>query len=107
MSEKIETLMLENIKDSMWECFQKFGQKSNIPQLKEYCCALIQATTQKTAGQRENKPNDFDWRHLDMLLMSIAIEATALVLSGDLDEIEKKKEIEGAQLKKKYTEGEE
>ena len=94
MSEKPEKIMLENIKDSMWECFRKFGQKSNIPQLKEYCYQLIQAATQKTAGQRENKPNDFNWRHLDMLLMSIAIEATALVLSGDLDKIENKKESE-------------
>ena len=44
-------------------------------------------TTQKTAGQRKIKDH-ISWGELDMTIMSIVIEATALVLSGDLDEIE-------------------
>lgn len=46
-------------------------------------------TTQKTAGQRKIKDH-ISWDELDMTMMSIVIEATALVLSGDLDEIERK-----------------
>ena len=63
------------------------GQKSNIRALKDYVYDLIQMTTQKTAGQREVKGH-ISWDELDMTIMSIVIEATALVLSGDLDEIE-------------------
>ena len=66
------------------------GQKSNISTLKEYVYDLIGMTTQKTAGQRRNVKNDISWEDLEMTLMSIVIEATCLVLSGDLDELEKK-----------------
>lgn len=76
------------IKDVMWSFLMDHGQKENIPALKEYVYDLIQATTQKTAGQRNNKKNDFNWDYLDMTIMSIVIEATALVLSGRLDELE-------------------
>ena len=44
--------------------------------------------TQKTAGQRKEAKKDIPWEELDMTLMSIVIEATALVLSGKLDELE-------------------
>ena len=77
------------IKDTMWKFLMDGGQKSNIPALKEYVYDLIQITTQKTAGQREVKGH-ISWDELDMTIMSIVIEATALVLSGDLDEIEGK-----------------
>ena len=77
------------IKDTMWKFLMDKGQKSNIPALKEYVYDLIQMTTQKTAGQREVKGH-ISWDELDMTMMSIVIEATALVLSGDLDEIERK-----------------
>lgn len=46
---------------------------------------MIKMTTQKDAGQRKAKGN-ISWDELDMTLMSIVIEATALVLSGDLDQ---------------------
>ncbi len=49
---------------------------------------LIAMTTQKTAGQKKG----INWSELDMVLMSIVIEATALVQSGVLDEIEAKEE---------------
>ena len=78
------------IKDTMWKFLMDGGQKSNIPALKEYVYDLIQMTTQKTAGQRNTKDH-INWDELDMTIMSIVIEATALVLSGDLDEIKEKK----------------
>lgn len=45
-------------------------------------------TTQKNAGQNGYKKKDYiSWDKLDMTLMYIAIEATALVLSGELDKL--------------------
>lgn len=75
------------IKDTMWTFLMNYGQKSNIQALKEYVYDLIQMTVQKTAGQRGVKGH-ISWDELDMTIMSIVIEATALVLSGDLDKIE-------------------
>ncbi len=77
------------IKDIMWGFLMDKGQKENIPALKEYVYDLIQMTTQKTAGQRNTAKKDIPWEEFDMTLMSIVIEATALVLSGKLDELEK------------------
>ena len=77
------------IKDTMWTFLMDKGQKANIPALKEYVYDLIQMTTQKTAGQdgyKKSKHINFD--ELDMTLFSIVIEATALVLSGELDKLE-------------------
>ena len=80
------------IKDTMWKFLMDKGQKSNIPALKEYVYDLIQMTTQKTAGQREVKSH-ISWDELDMTIMNIVIEATALVLSGDLDKKEANKDL--------------
>lgn len=78
-----------NIKDTMWTFLMDYGQKANVQALKEYVYDLIQMTTQKTAGQEKHKAKDhINWDELDMTLMSIVIEATALVLSGKLDQIE-------------------
>ena len=43
---------------------------------------------QHAAGQKKG----INWSELDMVLMSIVIEATALVQSGELDKIEEKEE---------------
>ena len=75
------------IKTTMGKFLMDKGQKENIPALKEYVFDLIKMTTQKTAGQRRETKNDISWDELDMTLMSIVIEATALVLSGRLDEL--------------------
>lgn len=49
-------------------------------------------TTQKTAGQPGYaKSTHISWDTLDMELMRIVVEATALVLSGRLDELEVEK----------------
>lgn len=77
-----------NLKDFMWQFLMDKGQKANIPALKENAYTLIAMTTQKTAGQKKG----INWSELDMVLMSIVIEATALVQSGVLDEIETKED---------------
>lgn len=77
------------IKDTMWSFLMDRGQKANVHALKEAVYDLIQATTQKDAGQRKNtRRRHFNWDDLDMLFMEIVIEATALVLSGELDKLE-------------------
>lgn len=76
----------DEIKDAMWYFLMTGSQKSNIPQLKETVYDLIGMTTQKTAGQRMLKKH-ISWDNLDMTIMAIVIEATCLVLSGDLDKI--------------------
>lgn len=85
----METNPANAIKDAMWTFLMDKGQKANIPALKGYVYDLIQMTTQKTAGQAQYAKKDhIDWSELDMTLMSIVIEATVLVLSGELDKIE-------------------
>ena len=73
------------IKDTMWKFLMDRGQKANVPALKEYVYDLVQLTTQKTSGNRKTAKKHIPWEELDMTLMSIVIEATALVLSGELD----------------------
>lgn len=77
-----------NLKNFMWQFLMDKGQKANIPALKENVYTLIAMATQKTAGQKKG----INWSELDMVLMSIVIEATALVQSGVLDEIEAKED---------------
>lgn len=73
---------------TMWSFLQMGGQKSNVPALKECCETLQKAMTQKTAGQRKNKPSDVNWDELDAVINGIVIEAMALYLSGDLEKME-------------------
>ncbi len=76
------------LNEPMWQMFKTFGQKPNVEALKGYCYDLIQMSTQKTAGQREDK-KDMDWSdNLHMTLWGIVIESCALVLSGELDKLE-------------------
>lgn len=75
----------DEIKSTMWSFLMSKGQKANVPALKDAVYDLIKMTTQKTAGQRAVK-KDIDWSKVGMTMMSIVIEATALVLSGKLDE---------------------
>lgn len=80
------------IKDVMWRFLMDKGQKENIPALKASVYRLIQMTMQKTAGQSGHaKSTHISWDTLDMELMRIVVEATALVLSGRLDELEVEK----------------
>ena len=81
-----------SIKDMMWKFLMDYGQKEDISVLKEYVYDLIKMTTQKTSGQKRTVKNDISWEELDMTIMSIVIEATCLVLSGRLDELEQSEE---------------
>lgn len=83
----METNPANGIKDLMWKFLMDKGQKENIPELKASVYRLIKMTTQKTAGQRKATAH-ISWETLDMEIMRIVIEATALVLSGRLDELE-------------------
>lgn len=76
-----------NLKDTMWSFLMDKGQKANIPALKEYVYDLIQLTTQKDAGQR-GKSKNISFDDVDMIMFSIVCEATALVLSGELEKLE-------------------
>lgn len=77
-----------DLKDFMWQFLMDKGQKANISALKENVYTLIAMATQKTAGQKKG----ISWSELDMVLFSVIVEATALVLSGELDKIEVKEE---------------
>lgn len=80
-----------DIKTCMWNFLMDKGQDSNVSALKEYVYDLIKMTTQKISGQRRTAKHDISWDELDMTIMSIVIEATSLVLSGDLEELEQEK----------------
>ncbi|MCQ5211146.1 hypothetical protein [Megasphaera massiliensis] len=79
--------MKNQVKSTMWSFLMMGGQKANIPALKEAVLKLCKATRQKTAGQRR-KNGDVDWDELWIYQMTIVCEATALVLSGELDKLE-------------------
>lgn len=76
------------IKSTVWTFLMDKGQKANIASLKNYVYDLIQMTTQKTAGRRPTARHDISWDELEMVMFSIVAEATALVLSGKLDDLE-------------------
>lgn len=75
---------MENI--ALWTALQK--QNPNVPLLREAVDELCRLLTQKTAGQRKNKPQDIPFESLPRIKMTILCEATALVLSGVLDKLE-------------------
>jgi len=76
------------LKDMMWRFLMDKGQKANVPALRGYVYDLIKAATQKDGGQRGTRGNiNFD--ELDMIIWSIVIEAVALVLSGELDALDR------------------
>lgn len=71
-----------------WEFLQDRKQKANSEALKSAVYTLIGMTTQKTGGEQTgSKRKDLPFATLDMVKMTIICEATALVLSGKLDEI--------------------
>jgi len=79
------------IKDLMWHFLMDKGQKENIPELKDAVYDLIQLTTQKSSGLQHGSPKShIPWESatIEMTFWRIIVEATALVLSGRLDELE-------------------
>lgn len=60
--------------------------------LKRSVQRLLKMMTQKTAGQRKNKPEDINWIEIYPTMNEIVLRAIELVLSGRLDELEVKHE---------------
>lgn len=63
------------------------GTKREYSRIKGQRLQTYQNDYSKTAGQRKATAH-ISWETLDMEIMRIVIEATALVLSGRLDELE-------------------
>lgn len=76
------------ITDSMWDFLKDGKQRANVKALKNAVYTLIGMSTQKTAGQRSNKPKDMSFEVLELLKWQIVCESVALVLSGKLDSME-------------------
>ena len=72
---------------TMWAMLQDGGQHFDPDLLESLVRDWIQLATQKTAGQRKNKPRDLSWDNLERVKMGILGEAVALVLSGKLDKL--------------------
>jgi hypothetical protein len=78
--------------------FLQMGNQSadteTIERLQQDCQWLITAMTQKTAGQRKDKPNDVDFAELEARENFIILNALSLYLSGDLERLKKVMEEE-------------
>lgn len=70
---------------TMWAMLQDEGQHFEPDVLEDLVSQWIQMATQKTAGQRKDKPKDLNWDNLERVKMGILGEAVALVLSGKLE----------------------
>lgn len=70
---------------TMWAMLQDGGQHFEPDVLEDLVSQWIQMATQKTAGQRKDKPKDLSWDNLERVKMGILGEAVALVLSGKLE----------------------
>ncbi|MEE0433874.1 MAG: hypothetical protein UDB11_00510 [Peptococcaceae bacterium] len=73
--------------DMMWRFMEMGGQRANYPALKEACLRLRQMMMQKTAGQRKDRKSDIPWEELETTVKIITVEAMALVLSGEFEEV--------------------
>ena len=84
---------------SLWAAAQN-GQPFNPDALERAVQNLLQMATQKTAGQRKDKPRDLSWDNLERVRLEILVEATLLVLQGGLDIIrEKMREVDTDDLR--------
>lgn len=80
--------LANEIQDGIWDFLKDGKQKANVKALKNAVYTLIGMSTQKTAGQRSNKPKDMSFEVLELLKWQIVCESVALVLSGKLDSME-------------------
>ena len=84
---------------SLWAAAQN-GQPFDPDALERAVQNLLQMATQKTAGQRKDKPRDLSWDNLERVRLEILVEATLLVLQGGLDIIrEKMREVDTDDLR--------
>ncbi|MCD8366125.1 MAG: hypothetical protein LUC83_10045 [Clostridiales bacterium] len=85
--------MPDSVKDMMWYFLMKGGQEADIDELEDAVNDLCSMMMQKTAGQKKyKKSSDIDFKNADWIMWRIVIEATALVLSGDLEYLKEGKE---------------
>ena len=82
----MQKALANGVKDTMWAMFWKGNQKADLESLEESVQRLIRMATQKNAGQRDDA-TCIDWNTLDMELMRIVMEATALVLDDRFDKL--------------------
>lgn len=74
---------------TMWAMFQpQTCGKPDIAFLKENVYAIRDMAMQKTAGQRKGDKG-ISWDNLDRVKWNILIEACLLVVSGEIDKLEK------------------
>lgn len=84
---------------SIWAAAQG-GEPFDPDLLEELVTDLLHMATQKTAGQRKDKPRDLPFENLERIRMGILAEATMLVLQGGLDIIrEKMREVDTDDLR--------
>lgn len=76
------------IKDPMWDFLKDGSHEADIDALKDGVYTLIKMMTQKDGGQR-GKAGHVPFEILEMVKLQIICEATALVLSGELDKLER------------------
>lgn len=81
--------------DTTWAFMQMGGGlKANYPALKRACLEMRKMMTQKTAGQRKDRPQDLPWDNLERVKVTIICEAMALVFSGEYEPKEVKTECQ-------------
>lgn len=73
--------------DLMWNFLQFGKQKSNIDALEEHLESLRLMMTQKTTGQRKERPKDANFDDVWTIINCIVIESMCLYLSGDLEKL--------------------
>jgi len=88
LDSKTQKALENGVKDSMWAMFWKGNQVADLEILEASVKRLIRMATQKNAGQRGDA-TCIDWDSLNMELMMIAIEATALVLDSRFEALKK------------------
>lgn len=93
-TDKAINATLDGIKDFCFSMFWKGNQKANLEELEERVYRLIRATSQKVSSSYEKahgelKPTTIDWDTLDIDLLYIAMEATALVLDERFEQLKK------------------
>ena len=75
-----------------WDFLKDGHIPADYDGLKDEVYTLIGMTTQKSAGQRMDKPADIPWHLLEMTKYLIICHATALDLNGDIDRLKAMKE---------------
>ncbi len=74
----------EDMFNSLFSFMTMGGMTANKDVLIQACYDMRKMMTQKTAGQRQDKPTDMSWGNFERVKNTIVIEAMCLVFSGEL-----------------------